>query len=313
MQIEGTALVTGGAGFLGSHLVDELVARGTPVVVVDSLDAGSRDNLAASAASARFIEADVRDRSWWPQLGASRIDTVFHYAANASVPRSTSDPLYDLTTNIQGTFNMLELAREHGAKFVFISSAAVYGSPQYLPTDEGHPTQPISNYGASKLAGELYVNLYRENHGLDTRTVRYFNCYGPRQPRYIVFDFLKKAELPGSTFEVLGTGQQIRTQLFVQDAVKATLLVADRGDHLPYNIGSERTFSVIDLAEAVLEAVGRTDVRRVPTGTSWVGDIQTLQPSVERLKKLGFVEEYTLTDGLKEVLIWWRKRSESQS
>lgn len=309
----GSTLVTGGAGFLGSHMVDALVSRGHSVVAIDSMDAGSRANLRESEAAIEIIEADVRDRSWWPKLAGRRIGTIFHYAANASVPRSTSDPLYDLTTNIQGTLNMLELARAEGAKFVFISSAAVYGTPQYVPTDESHPLRPISNYGASKLAGELYVNLYRENHGVDTRTIRYFNCYGPRQPRYIVFDFLKKAELPGDSFEVLGDGKQMRTQLYVRDAIDATLLVAERGDHAPYNIGSEHAFSVLELARHVLEVVGRPEMRLVTTGSSWVGDIQVLQPSVERLKGLGFMERQPLMVGLGEVFSWWRDARESRS
>ena len=298
-----TVLVTGGAGFIASHLVDRLVGQGHRVTVVDSLDAGKLENLNKSWNEIQFIHADTRDRAWWERLEGKRFDEIYHYAANASVPRSSEDPNYDTATNVEGTLNLLELARAHGAKFLFISSAGVYGEPQYLPMDEGHQTLPISHYGVSKLAGELYVDMYRRQWGLDTRIIRYFNVFGPRQPRYIMFDFLRKAKLPGDTFEVLGTGEQVRTQIYVGDAVTASLSIMERGDHRPYNVGSDRTFTALELARIVLEVTGATHKRIVPTGgEAWPGDIKTLRADLTRLRELGFELTTTLEEGLQEML-----------
>ena len=239
------------------------------------------------------------------ECATGRLPRIFHYAANASVPRSSADPEYDLTTNVLGTQNMLLLAANVGAQFVYISSAAVYGSPQRVPTDEQHPKRPISFYGTSKLAGEHYVDFFRREHGVDTRTIRYFNCYGPRQPRYIMFDFLTKALSADSDFAVLGTGEQVRTQLHVSDAVNATLMVARKGDDAPYNVGSDISFDVLSLAEKVLRVAGRTDKRILTTGTSWAGDIYTLIPDISRLRSLGFEPSVTLDDGLADMYRWW--------
>ncbi len=305
MEPDGIDLITGGAGFLGSHLADRLLAEGRHVVVVDNLDTGLRRNCPEAADGLVFLHADTRETSWWERLPEGGIARIFHYAANASVPRSSADPAFDLTTNVLGTQNMLSLAARTGAQFVYISSAAVYGNPEVVPTDERHPTRPISFYGTSKLAGETYVDFFRREHGVDTRTIRYFNCYGPRQPRYILFDFLTKAFSPDADFRVLGTGEQVRTQLHVKDAVTATLLVASRGDASPYNVGSDTSLSVLSLASEVLRVAGREDKRIVTTGASWAGDIYTLIPDISRLTSLGFAPSVDLSEGLSDMLRWW--------
>jgi UDP-glucose 4-epimerase len=301
-------IVTGGAGFLGSHLVDRLSQQDREVIIVDNLDAGVKENLCPSKPNVRLLEADTREVAWHHQI-PNEVARIFHLAANASVPRSYQDPTYDLTTNIQGTLNMLELAKKTKATFIFISSAAVYGTPQYVPTDESHPTTPISHYGVSKLAGEFYTELYRREFNLSTRIIRYFNCYGPRQPRYAIFDFLTKALSMDNTFEVLGSGEQLRTQLYVEDAVTATLLVAERGTHYPYNIGSEKSFPVLELAQKVLTVSGQTHKSIVKTGQSWPGDIQALIPNTNRLKALGFEQTVSLEEGLRRVYEWWTTRT----
>ena len=303
-------LVTGGAGFLGSHMVEYLLGQGRHVLVLDNMDAGSRRNVPPPSSSLEVIEGDTRGVDWWPQVFARRVERVFHFAANASVPRSSDEPELDLTTNVLGTLRMLLFAVRHQALFINISSAAVYGTPDRVPTDETHPTVPISPYGVSKLSAEHYVDLFRREYGLDTRTIRYFNCYGPRQPRYIVFDFFKKALADDPLFEVLGSGEQIRTQLYAADAVKATILVAESGDHKPYNIGSDVSFCVTDLAHEVLGVVGRKGRQIVTTGKSWPGDIFTLVPDITRVRRLGFDPAVTLNEGLANVMSWWREQRE---
>lgn len=300
------ALVTGAAGFLGSHMVDHLLALGYDVIGVDNLQAGVAANVPDNP-RLLFIVGDVRQRDWWPQL-EGRLDRIFHYAANASVPFSTTDPEYDCSTNILGTLAMLDLARATGARLTFISSAAIYGTPDVVPTPESHGASPISVYGVSKLAGEGLVRFYATNHDVDTRIVRYFNCYGPRQPRYVLFDYLTRAEQRDGPFEVLGTGAQRRTQLFCTDAVRAAHLISERGDSAPYNVGSSEVYTVLDIATQVLTVTGQPDRRIVTTGTSWPGDIQVLQPSLARVRALGWAPTVTLSDGLAEVYRWWNDR-----
>ncbi len=302
MDTNGWDVVTGGAGFIASHLVDRLVAQGRNVVVMDSMDAGKRENLSGVMDKIKFFEADTRDTEWLKQIQDLPIERIFHYAANASVPRSAEDPDYDTNTNVLGTLHMLEFARAKKAKFLFISSAGVYGEPQYLPMDEAHQTKPISHYGVSKLAGELYVDMYNREWGLDTRIIRYFNVFGPRQPRYIMFDFLRKAKAEGDSFEVLGTGEQQRTQVFVADAVTATLLVMEKGDHAPYNIGSDKVFTALELAEIVLKVTGKSHKKIVTTGQSWPGDIKTLRANLTRIRALGFELTTSLEEGLAQMI-----------
>lgn len=295
-------VVTGGAGFIGSHLVEALVAQGRAVAVVDNLDEGRPANLAGVASEVLTLTQDTRDTAWWRRLDGRPVGRVFHLAANASVPRSVEDPTLDLTTNVLGTLNLLRLAALDGALFLYVSSAAVYGIPESTPIDEGHPTRPVSPYGASKLAGEGYVQMFHRTYGLPTRIVRYFNCYGPRQPRYILHDFLAKARSDAPDFEVLGTGAQVRCQLHVDDAVRATLLVAERAGPEPINVGSDVSYDVLTLARRVLEATGRSDKRIVTTGVSWIGDIPTLVPDITRLRGLGFAPTISLEDGLATML-----------
>jgi UDP-glucose 4-epimerase len=297
-------LVTGAAGFIGSHLVDHLVGQGRQVIALDSLDTGISDNL--SGTQAHFIRGDVRDRHWWPALEDRRIGRIFHLAANASVPRSVQDPEFNLSTNISGTMQMLELARAHGALIVSISSAAVYGTPQALPMSESHPILPISHYGVSKLAGEHYVEFYRREYGLQTRIIRYFNVFGPRQARYIMFDYLRRAHTPGDVFDVLGDGTQVRTQLYVSDAVAGTLAVAEHGDFAPYNIGAEQEFTVLELAHKVLHLTNQAHRRVVTTGQSWPGDIPVLKPDISRARQIGFKPVVGVDEGLARLLEWWR-------
>jgi UDP-glucose 4-epimerase len=305
-------LVTGGSGFIGSHLVDRLVTSGRRVIVVSASAGDHAGNLARSLPHVELVQGDIRSRDWWPRLARFEIARIFHLAANASVPRSASEPAFDLSTNVLGTVNLLGLARERSARFLQASTAFVYGTPRYVPMDEGHPLLPTSHYGVSKLAAESYVDLYRREYGLDARIVRFFNVFGPHQARYLVFDFLHKATAPGGVFEVLGSGAQVRSQLFVSDAVQAILLVTEGGDAQPYNIGSERGLSVLELARMILEITGRQK-RLETTGQSWPGDIPVLVPDISRLKGLGFQPEVSLEAGLHKVWQWWQARGQAAS
>jgi len=296
-------IVTGGMGFIASHLAERLSASGRDVIVVDNMDSVPA-TLPDFHSSMRILNADVRNNDWWKELEHLKISRIFHLAANASVPRSADDPVYDGTTNVIGTLNMLRLARLHDSQFLLTSSAAVYGNPTSIPMSETHSITPVSHYGVSKWSAEQYVNLYRHQFSLDTRIVRFFNVFGPRQSRYLVYDFLTKADLPGNHFEVLGSGKQVRTQLFVQDAVDAVLLVSDHGDSNPYNVGSEQDYTVVDLAKLILAMRQKRKTIRV-SGKSWAGDIDILKPDISRVRSLGFSSKISLEEGLLEVMTWW--------
>lgn len=297
-------LVTGAAGFLGSHMVDFLLEKGESVFGLDNFQSGARSNVQKKS---HFIEGDIRSRDWWKLLPQD-ISHIYHFAANASVPVSTEDPVYDTSTNVVGLTQILELAREKKSHFNFISSAAVYGTPEQLPTPESHPLKPISIYGISKLAGEQLVQFYQKNHGLSAQIIRYFNCFGPRQPRYILFDYLKKAESRQGPFLVLGDGKQRRTQLFATDAVAATHLIAQKGDHQPYNVGSEKIYTVLEIAHHILSVTQQKDRKIECTGVSWPGDISVLQPNLQRLTALGFSPKIDLPTGIDILHKWWVQR-----
>ncbi|MFQ6049053.1 MAG: NAD-dependent epimerase/dehydratase family protein, partial [Phycisphaerae bacterium] len=223
-------LVTGGAGFIGSHLVDRLVERGHQVRVLDNFETGKRENLAASAGKIELIEGDIRDQ---PTLRRAmrEVSVVFHLAALGSVPRSIADPLTTDAVNVGGTLKLLVAAREAKVKrFVFSSSSSVYGETSVMPQHERLPCRPISPYGVSKLAGEQYCRAFHHSYGLATISLRYFNVFGPRQdptsqyaaviPRFI--SRLLRNEPP----IIFDDGQQSRCFTYVDNVVEANLLAA---------------------------------------------------------------------------------------
>ena len=288
-------LVTGGAGFIGSHLVELLVSQGYDVTVLDNFSDAPRSNLDNVQDVYTLITGDVRDPKIIENL--LHIDTIYHLAANANVPYSVKKPIDDASRNVLGTINMLNLARLSGARFLLASSAAVYGEPVHVPMSENHPIHPISHYGVSKLAAEYYVNLYCELYGLDAIIVRLFNAFGPRQRRFVVFDFARKINEPGDIVEVLGSGRQVRSQLFVEDAAGALSLVARKGKERFINVGSTTTLDVLDLMSKELDLFQADKEIRI-TESSWDGDIVRLVPDTTRLRTLGFQEKYSFEEGL---------------
>ncbi|MGE5508459.1 MAG: NAD-dependent epimerase/dehydratase family protein [Chitinophagales bacterium] len=291
-------VVTGGAGFIGSHLVDALVGRGDEVLVVDDLSTGRAENLNPRA---RFVHASVCSYEARRAIMNFRPEVAFHLAAQASVGRSTQDPAKDLEVNVAGTLNVaVACAKAHAERLVFSSSAAVYGNPVSLPISESHPTEPLSPYGLSKLTAEKYLGLLRLQHSLDTVVLRYANVYGPRQSAEgeagVVAIFVERArhERP---IEVFGDGQQTRDFVHVSDVVAANLLAAERGAPGPLNISTGVATSVAALHELVAARSGRAAkvVHRPPRP----GDIRhsTLDNSRAR-EVLGWEPRMTLTAGI---------------
>jgi UDP-glucose 4-epimerase len=303
-------LVTGGCGFIGSHLVAGLAAGGARVTVLDNLQAGRWENLEAVRGRVECVDGDVRDASTVLRLVAHvRPRCVFHLAANASVPGSVQDPAYDFEANALGTFvvlNALRIAGE-GAKVVVASSGAVYGEPVSFPIGEEDALKPISPYGASKLSTEISCRMFHRVYEMPVTIARLFNAYGPRMARFVVLDFLRKLASDPARLEVLGTGKQVRDFTYVADTVQGLLLLALQGaPGEAYNVSSGANYSVTELAHRLIAVRGLTGKTEIAyTGTSWVGDAQRWEVSIEKLRSLGYKPAYTLDEGLRRTQEWF--------
>ena len=296
------ALVTGGAGFIGSHLVERLAADGIDVTVLDNFQAGTRKNLQEVGATIQVIEGDTRDQHVLNKA-VTDIDVVYHLAANASVPYSVDNPRYDFETNAGGTFNVLEASRNSDvSKVVYASSAAVYGEPVYTPMDEDHPLHPVSPYGVSKLTGEKYGFIFKETYGLPFSALRIFNTYGPRQSRYVMYDFLKKLKENPEALEVLGTGEQVRDYCYVSDTVNAFRIITEYEG--VYNVAGGTPTSIREVAESMVSQVA-PGAEITYTGKSWKGDITVLTADITKIKERGFSPEIPLEEGIKQLIQWF--------
>jgi UDP-glucose 4-epimerase len=251
------SIVVGGAGFIGSNLVDELVSRGEEVVVVDDLSTGLLDNLNPGAG---FVEADISDCRLEAHIGShlKGATNVYHLAAMARVQPSIEDPVTYDKVNVGGTLRLLKLCADNNvSKFVFSSSSSVYGEPDYTPTDEGHPTTPLSPYAANKLIGEIYCRMFSEVYELPTVCLRYFNVYGERQPLTgayaLVMGIFANQRLSGEPMTINGDGEQRRDFTYVRDVVRANILAAssDVSDGTAFNIGNGDNRSVNQLADLI--------------------------------------------------------------
>ena len=304
-------LVTGGAGFIASHLVDLLVEKGAEVTVIDNLKDGKIENLEKSKDKIYFKKMDVRDYEGLREVIKEReIEIVFHFAANANVPYSVENPDYDFETNAGGTFNVLKSCMVNDVeKIIYASTAAVYGEPEYTPIDEKHPLNPISPYGASKLAGEKLGFAYYLTYGIPFVSMRIFNTYGPRQPRYVMFDFLKKLKNNPNKLEVLGTGEQIRDYCYVADMAKVFLLAAENENAVgeAFNIAGGNPISIKELAELMVRIMGLEGNTEIYyTGKSWKGDIVKLVADINKIKsKLGFRPNVEFEEGVARLKDWF--------
>lgn len=299
-------LVTGGAGFIGSHLVDALVARGYRVAVVDNLSTGRRENVPSGV---DFHAVDVGDALHLNEVFEEfRPQVVFHLAAQTSVRRSTGDPAGDAATNVVGSINVLEASVRTGVeKVVYASSGgAIYGEPDGLPVREDHPVRPLSPYGLSKYVGELYLRLYRDNHGLRYSILRYPNVYGPRQDPYGeagVVAIFSRVLLAGDRPVIFGDGRQTRDYVYVADVVEASLLCLERGDGGVYNLGWGREVSVLELLASLQRVLGtRVEPRYDPPRP---GEVRRICLEASRAQEeLGWRPATPLAEGLRLTADW---------
>jgi UDP-glucose 4-epimerase len=252
------AVVTGGAGFIGSNLVDALLARGDQVTAIDDLSTGRRENLEGAVANGvELVDLDIRDaESVSDVLGRAAPEAVFHLAAQIDVRKSAADPAFDAAVNVTGTINVLEAARRAEVRrFVNTSTGgAIYGEGRILPAPEDHPVAPEAPYGQSKFCAEGYCELFRRLHGVSTVSLRYGNVYGPRQDPLgeagVIAIFCGRL-LAGERPTVFGDGLQTRDYVYVGDVVEANLAAADSGADGAFNIGTGEPTTVLDLVEAL--------------------------------------------------------------
>ena len=295
-------LVTGGAGFIGSHIVDALVLSGAHAAVLDDLSTGRAENVRSGV---RLYRMRVQDPGLDEVIAGERPDVVFHQAAQVSVPASIRNPLADGEINLLGTLNLIEACLRHGApKIVFASSAAVYGQPVYLPVDEEHPVAPLAPYGVSKLAAEFYLAMYARTRDLRFTALRYANVYGPRQDAAgeggvvaIFADRLRRGEAPA----IFGDGEQTRDFVHVRDVAAANLLAAAKGDGEVINVGAGSRVTVNTLWETFCRVAGRRlDPVYSPPRS---GDIlhSSLSPEKAR-RELAWQPETSLDKGLEDTL-----------
>jgi UDP-glucose 4-epimerase len=299
-------IVTGGAGFIGSHVVDRYLGDGHQVVVVDNLVTGNRKNLNPAA---KFVELDIRQASEIEQLFAyEHFDVVIHHAAQMDVRKSTQDPVYDAQCNILGSLNLIISAtRHHVKKFIYASTGgAVYGEPKRVPVEEDDPIKPECQYGISKHTVEHYLYLYRLLHKLNYTVLRYPNVYGPRQnPRgeagvNAIFAGLM---LDGEAPEIFGDGRQVRDYAFISDIVEANVLALRRADGEVVNLGTERGTSVLDLFELLRPLTGFTGAPVFAPPRP--GEISRIYLSGKKAKEvLGWQAAVSVPEGLRRTVAW---------
>lgn len=292
-------LVTGGAGFIGSHVVETYLHAGHEVFVVDNLSQGRRENLPPQAP---LYEVDIRSPALATVFDEVQPEIVSHHAAQVSVATSVAHPTEDVAVNVLGMVNVLEQAARHGTRqVIFSSSVAVYGNPQYQPCDEAHPTRPLSPYGLSKLTGEAYLRLLAEMSGLRCTIFRYGNVYGPRQSAEgeagVVAIFTDQM-LARKPVVMDGDGLQTRDFVYVGDIARANLLALERGAGGPYNLGTGQATTIHDLWLTLRSLTGYAGTEAY--GPPRQGDIrQMVLDAGLAARELGWQPQVSLEEGLR--------------
>lgn len=295
-------LVTGGAGFIGSHIVDKLIEKGDDVVIVDNLSTGREENLNKKA---KFYKETICSKKLYKIFKKEKFDAVIHQAAQTSVIFSEKNPGVNAKVNILGTINLLELCGKFSVgKFIYASSAAVYGNPKYLPTDESHPQQPISNYGLSKYVSELYLKFYNSMYGLRCTSLRYSNVYGPRQNPYgeggVIAIFSNKI-LNGEGPTIYGDGSQTRDFIYVEDVVDANILALEKNSCGEFNISTNKEISIREIYEKIKKILGK----EIPAEYAREREGEILRSVLDNrkaIKELGWKPKISIEDGLRRTI-----------
>lgn len=308
-------LVTGGAGFIGSHIVERLVSRNEEVIVLDDFSTGRLENLKNVIDRITLIKGDIRDKDLLRRT-MEGVDFVIHQAAMRSVPQSVKDPISTENVNVMGTILLLELARQlRVKKVIFASSSSVYGESSNLPYRENSPTSPISPYAVSKLCGEYYCSMYSSLYGIETVCLRYFNVFGPRQditseyaaviPKFI------DAYLKGKPLDIYGDGLQSRDFSYIDNVVDATLLCVEKplsGCEV-FNVGCGKSYTILELADMIGKILNKKVEYKFKSPRS--GDVRHTLSDISKAKRLlGYEVKVDFMEGLKRTIDHfskWRK------
>jgi len=295
-----SVLVTGGAGFIGSHLVDALMVRGDYVCVFDNLSTGSMENVEhwLDHPNFTFIKGDLLSQSDLKKLEVDDYNVIFHLAANPEVRIGSIEPSIHFQQNVVATYNLLERVRMAGGSpiLVFTSTSTVYGEALKIPTPEDYaPLKPISTYGASKLACEALISAYAYTYGFKAVILRLANIVGSRSRHGVIHDFIQKLRKKPNELEILGDGTQTKSYLYVSDCVEAILLATENPEKRVevYNVGSEDQINVKTIAEIVIEEMGLKNVKLkltggVDGGRGWKGDVKNMLLHISKIKSLGW-------------------------
>lgn len=299
-------LITGGAGFIGSHLDDALIARGHNLTVVDNLVLGRKENIEHLSGNSnfRFIKADLLDLSKMGEIFAEgKFDMVYHLAANSDIQKGGKDPMVDYNLTFNTTFNVLQLLKEFEIKkFFFASTSAIFGETYDVLNEDYGPLKPVSNYGAGKLASEAFISAFSSTYDIQTWITRFPNVVGERFTHGVIYDFIKKLRNNPEELEVLGNGEQCKPYVYVKDLVEAILYVIDHASekYNVYMIGSDSRTKVKEIAAMVIEEMGlNAKIRYTGGDRGWVGDVPEFRYDLTKINKLGWTAPHNSNESVR--------------
>lgn len=299
------AFVTGGAGFIGSHIVDRLIERGDDVIVYDNMSTGIEDFIKPHFENPKFkfVQGDILDTE---KLKAEMqgVDFVFHFAAHADVRSGFIDHKIDLEQNLLGTINILEAMRGNNVKKIaFASTSSVYGDATVIPTPENYPFFPTSLYGSSKASAETYIATFCEYYDMTAYIFRFVSWVGERYTHGLVFDFLNKLEKDPTTLHILGDGTQKKSYLYVKDGVDAIFTIIEKAKEKinVFNLGNDEIINVVDSAKVIVDEAGYKDVKFTFEGgdKGWIGDNKYVLLDTKKLQSLGWKASKKTREGLR--------------
>ncbi|WXG40105.1 MAG: SDR family NAD(P)-dependent oxidoreductase [Candidatus Freyarchaeum deiterrae] len=316
LKIKGEkALVTGGTGFIGSHLVDNLVEKGCKVTILDDLSNSTTEYIQdyLDKGQIEFVKGDVRDFETVESC-LEDISVVFHFAAQYDIRRSVSDPMYDFDVNVNGMVNVLEAMRKKDISNIVLASSGgtLYGLAETLPTPETYPSQPISPYGASKASSEAYISAYCACYGLCGVVLRYANIIGARSLHGVIFDFYQKLKKEHKSLQILGDGNQRKSYMDVSDCINASLYVSEKSEKgfNIFNIGSEEWVTVNYISKLVINELKLQDVELTYTGgeQGWTGDVSLMLLDISKLKNQGWKPTIRIDEAIRKYVRWLVKK-----
>ena len=299
-------LITGGAGFIGSHLDDALISRGHQLTIVDNLVLGRKENIEHLIGNPnfRFIEADLLDMPKMREIFTEgKFDMVYHLAANSDIQKGGKDPIVDYNLTFNTTFNVLQLLKEFEIKmFFFASTSAIYGETYDVLNEDYGPLKPVSNYGAGKLASEAFISAFSSTYGIQTWITRFPNVVGERFTHGVIYDFIKKLRNNPDELLVLGNGEQCKPYVYVKDLVEAILYVIDHASekYNVYMIGSDSRTKVKEIAAMVIEEMGlNAKIRYTGGDRGWVGDVPEFRYDLTNINKLGWTAPHNSNESVR--------------